>query len=170
MVRALLPVTFALALIVAAGVLLAQNGVLSGSSPAAPSFTPASAGGSCCSGFKATEMAASLPGDEPACCSKKAGCTEGQCPSLASFASLGVEGEEKACSAGGCPFGAVLAESKCCSGEAKECSVESCKECEESPAGCCSKDGKCCTSEAECCEKEQEVQANASDVVAAASQ
>ncbi len=170
MVRALLPVTFALALIVAAGVLLAQNGVLSGSSPAAPSFTPASAGGSCCAGFEATEMAASLPGDEPACGSKKAGCTGGQCPSLASFASLGVEGEEKACSAGGCPFGTVSAESKSCSGEAAKCSLESPKSCEEIAGSCCSKEGKCCTAEEKCCAKEQEAETGASDVVAAASE
>ena len=180
MIRALLPVTFALTLAVVAGILLAQNGVFSGSDADPADFSPVSAGNSCCSKSYAQESQASLASADSGCCGSESGCTGGQCPSLATFASLTPESAGQACASGGCPLAAASAQmsscpkgNKCSSGEAKTCCDQAGKECSAGAEKCgqeagCSEGKDCCSDKKECCSKENgPIPSETSDAVAA---
>jgi len=152
MIRALLPVTFALVLIVTAGILLAKNGVFGGSDNEFQRVSAASSScGSCCSKDTVESIAITEAGSS--CRREPAGigtcCGEGACPSQAAFASLTTASEGEACSAGGCPFATASAEKSCSSG-AKICNGDAREECLASDKPCSKKD------DASCCSKEEE--------------
>jgi len=154
MIRALLPVALALILAVAAGVLLAQNGVFGGASTGAIRSSAAP----CCSKSPASELPASFANvkgvpDADAC---------GFCSRATIGSSPNTQSGEKTCSGGGCPFTAASLEAKgasdrdkCCFSEATACGSEcniDCEPgarqpCEETDKACCSGDEKCCFQE-----------------------
>lgn len=174
MIRALFPVAFALVLAVAAGILLAQNGLFTDSDSALGGFLATWSGGSCCSKARAKDAPTSFATAEMGCCGQEAsGERGGCCPSQAKLASLTSENEDEACSAGGCPFATASADStccsqgsECCSDNAKACSDEACdfgaKECGNIGPNCCSDSD-------ECSSREENGETEPSDAVAALS-